>query len=152
MNKCIKSVNQLPGIASYKLAIWSADQSSIQSTDFMITSPAPQKVASWAGEISQGRTRIPIHSDIFPRKFCPIRQNLLTRIMYIFPGHNTIYVKSFKGENLEQFLWIFANHECFNIENFPWISVPSTNYTKHGTTCSLVLNCDSFPYILNFSD
>jgi len=41
-----------------------------------------------------------------------------------------------RGEKLLQFLQIFANHECFTIENFPWISVPSTNYTKHGTTWS----------------
>jgi len=42
-------------------------------------------------------------------------------------------------------LQIFANCKCFTIENFPWISVPSTNYTKHGTTSSYkqraVLKC-----------
>jgi len=47
---------------------------------------------------------------------------------------------------------IFANCKCFTIENFPWILAPSTNYTKHGTTWSEVLNCESFPYILSFSD
>jgi len=50
--------------------------------------------------------------------------------------YHTIYVKSYKGEKLSWFSWIFDNHKCFIIENFPWILVPSTNYTKHGTTWS----------------
>jgi len=41
-----------------------------------------------------------------------------------------------RGGKLSQFPWIFVNHECFTIENFPWISAASTNYTKHGTTSS----------------
>jgi len=41
-----------------------------------------------------------------------------------------------RGGKLSQFLWIFANCKCFTIENFPWILVPSTNYTKHVTTSS----------------
>jgi len=39
-------------MSAYRL-VPTADQSSLQSTaaGFMITSPAPQKVASWAGEV-----------------------------------------------------------------------------------------------------
>jgi len=57
-----------------------------------------------------------------------------------------------QGGKLSQFLQIFANHECFTIEIFHWMLAPSTNYTKHGTTWSYILNHESFPYILSFSD
>jgi len=37
-----------------------------------------------------------------------------------------------QGEKLLWFLWTFANRECFIIEIFPLIFLPSTNYTRNG--------------------